>query len=180
MKSIINQIITLLAIVMLLVSCNDAPSLQRYFVDHQETPNFITQDLPVSMLNIDESQLTESQQEAYKSVSRLNFLGYKKGENDSLNYKNELNQIKTILNHDDYYDLMEFSDKGNKIVVKYLGEDDEADEIIVFGSSPTMGFAIVRVLGNDMNPEKMANLAGLLKNSNIDEEQFSDILGFFK
>src|SRR5690606_41310048 len=61
----------------LLVGCNNGLSMQRYFVDHQESKNFLAQDVPISMLNIDESTLTEDQKEAYKSVDRLNFLGYK-------------------------------------------------------------------------------------------------------
>ncbi|WP_299556237.1 DUF4252 domain-containing protein [Seonamhaeicola sp.] len=163
-----------------LISCGDGVSLQRYYVDNQETKNFITQDIPISMVEIDKSGFTEEQQEAYNSVKRLNFLGYKTSEADMETYNAELAKVKTILSDDKYNDLMEVSDRGRKIIVKYIGTDEEADEVVVFGSAQDMGFAIVRVLGNDMNPEKMAVLLRSLQNANVDENQVQDIMNFFK
>ena len=75
---------------------------------------------------------------------------------------------------------MEFNDKNAKISVKYLGNDDTADEFIVFASSKEMGFGIVRVLGDKMSPEKMMTLADAMKNSDIDESQLGGIMDFFK
>ena len=34
-----------------------------------------------------------------------------------------------------------------KLYIKYIGEDSEIDELIVFGFSSDNGFAIIRVLG---------------------------------
>src|SRR5690606_15897532 len=133
---------------------------------HQESKNFMTQDIPISMLKIDESKFNSEQKEAYNSVSRLNFLGFKANETNAETLKVELAKVKTILSNDKYNDLMEFSDRGNKIVVKYLG-DDEADEVIVFGSSKEMGFGIVRVLGDDMSPNKMVTLVSILQGANV-------------
>ena len=75
---------------------------------------------------------------------------------------------------------MEFNDKSAKIIVKYLGNDDKAEEFIVFASSKDMGFGIVRILGNNMSPEKMMTLADAMKNSKIDESQLGGIMNFFK
>jgi hypothetical protein len=88
--------------------------------------------------------------------------------------------VKTILSDSKYNDLMEFSDKGNKIYVKYIGTDEEADEVIVFGSAKDMGFGIVRILGDDMNPDKMVTLISALQNANIEEGQIENIMNFFK
>lgn len=162
------------------ISCGDGVSLQRYFVDNQESKNFISQDLPISMVDIDKSNFTEEQKEAYNSVKRLNFLGYKTSETDLETYNTELTKVKTILSDEKYNDLMEVSDRGRKIVVKYIGTDEKADEVIVFGSAKEMGFAIVRVLGNDMNPEKVGVLLHSLQNANVDENQVQDIMNFFK
>lgn len=163
-----------------LVSCGEGVSLQRYFVDNQETKNFITQDIPISMVEIDKSNFTEEQKEAYNSVKRLNFLGYKTSETDLETYNAELAKVKTILSDDKYNDLMDVSDRGRKISVKYIGTDEEADEVIVFGSAKEMGFAVVRILGVDMNPEKMGVLLHSLQNANVDENQIQDIMNFFK
>lgn len=161
-------------------SCGNDASLQHYYVDNQESKNFISQDIPLSLMKIDKSNFTEAQEEAYNSVNKLNFLGYKASETDTETYKAELAKVKTILSDSKYNDLMEFSDKGNKIYVKYIGTDDEADEVVVFGSAKDMGFGIVRILGDDMNPEKMVTLISALQNANIGEDQVEDIMNFFK
>lgn len=75
---------------------------------------------------------------------------------------------------------MEFNDRKAKIVVKYLGDDDYADEFVVLASSKDFGFGIVRVLGDHMSPEKMMTLADAMKNSDIDESQLRGIMDFFK
>lgn len=163
-----------------LVSCDSDPSLQRYFVDSQESANFITQDIPLSMLTIDQSGFSEEQKEAYNSVKKLNFLGYKANEDDMEKYNSELNKVKTILKAEKYNDLMDFNTGGSKISVKYVGNDEEADEIVVLGSSDAMGFAVLRLLGNDMSPEKIATLAAALQTSNLNGEGFQNIMKFFK
>lgn len=161
-------------------SCGNNASLQTYYVDNQESKNFISQDLPLSMIEIDKSSFTEAQEEAYNSVSKLNFLGYKSNENDVETYKAEIAKVKTILSDSKYNELMDFSDKGNKISVKYIGTDEEADEVVIFGSAKDMGFGIVRILGDDMNPEKMVTLITALQNANIEEGQIENIMNFFK
>lgn len=171
-------LITLFSII--LVSCNSEPSLQRYFVDHQEQPNFISQDLPVSMVKIDKTNFTEEQNEAFNSVRRLNFLGFNINDSNKEIYASELSTVKSILKQEKYQDLMEFSDKGRKILVKYLGDDEDADEVILFGSAEDMGFAVVRILGSDMTPEKIITLSEALRTSNIDESQMQEMLDFFK
>ncbi|MBP0903277.1 DUF4252 domain-containing protein [Mariniflexile gromovii] len=180
MNRTINYILLILFTATVLVSCNDGASLQKYFVDHQESKDFITQDIPISMLKIDESKFNSEQKEAYNSVSRLNFLGFKANETNAETLKVELAKVKTILGNQKYNDLMEFSDRGNKVVVKYLGDDDEADEVVVFGSSKDMGFGIVRVLGDAMSPDKMVTLVGILQGAHVDEGQVQDIMNFFK
>lgn len=180
MKHTFKYLIISLLTVVFLVSCNDQGSLQRYFVDHQETKDFLTQDVPISMLKIDESKLTKEQKEAYNSVNRLNFLGFKANETNSETLKTELVKVKAILKAEKYNELIEFSDKGNKIIVKYIGNDEVADEVIVFGSSKEIGFGIVRVLGDDMSPDKMATLVSVLQGANVDEGQLQDIMSFFK
>ncbi|CAH8290129.1 uncharacterized protein DUF4252 [Mariniflexile fucanivorans] len=180
MNRTINHMLLIFVATLMCVSCNDGASLQRYFVDHQESKNFITQDVPISMLKIDESKLTVEQKEAYHSVKRLNFLGYKANETNAQTLKVELAKVKAILKDEKYKELIEFSDRGNKVVVKYMGDDEDADEVVVFGSSKDMGFGIVRVLGDAMSPDKMVALVSVLQNANVDKDQVQDIMNFFK
>ncbi|MEP5340442.1 MAG: DUF4252 domain-containing protein [Algibacter sp.] len=180
MQRTIKYIVCALLVSFTIVSCSSKPSLQRYFVDNQETKNFISQDLPLSMLNMDESKLDDTQREAFKSVKRLNFLGYKLDETNAETYNTELAKVKTILEDDQYNELIEFSDKGNKVLVKYLGNEEEADEVILLGSSKELGFAVVRILGDDMRPDKMYALVEAMKHTDFDKSQFEGIADFFK
>lgn len=180
MQRTIKYILCTLLTTAILVSCSSGASLQSYFVDNQESKNFISQDVPLSMMKIDQTSFTEEQKEAYNSVSKLNFLGYKADENNAEALKAEVEIVKTILSDAKYNDLMEFSDKGNKIIVKYIGTDDEADEVVIFGSSKELGFGVVRVLGNNMNPDKMVTLVGAVQAAGVDESQLENIMNFFK
>jgi hypothetical protein len=178
-SSIKKPLFGLLAFI-LLVSCNNGESLQTYFVDNQETPDFISVDIPTTILELDKISLSDDQKEAYKSVKKLNFLGFKLTENNQSVYAQELSKVKSILNDKKYIELMEINDPVAKITVKYIGDDDTAEEFIVFTSSRDMGFGIVRILGNDMRPEKMATLVSAIQNADIDSSQFESITEFFK
>lgn len=180
MHSSIKYVLITICTAFLFVGCNDGLSMQRYFVEHQEAKNFLAQDIPISMLHIDESKLTADQREAYKSVNRLNFLGFKADSTNVETFHSELTTVNTILKDEKYNELVDFSYDGAKIAVKYIGDDDNADEFIIFGSSKNEGFGIVRVLGNDMNPEKIMTLGQLFESSNVDTSQFKGIMPFFK
>lgn len=179
MQKTVKYLVVILSAIFL-ESCNDGVTLQRYFVDHQESNNFTSIDLPATILSLDETTLNKNQKEAYRSIKRLNFLGYKANQSDMAVYSSELTKVSDILKSNKYKDLVEFNDKGKKIVVKYIGNEVEADEVIVFGSSKEIGFGIVRILGNHMNPDKIVTLMDAMKNSNMDASQFEGILNFFK
>ncbi len=180
MKKSIKTIMYGLLATVLLVSCNNKPSLQTYFVDNQEAQNFISLDIPTSVVSLDETTLTDDQKEAYQSVKKLNFLGYKVSEVDADVYAAELTKVKTILKDKKYIELMEFSDRAMKFEIKYIGDDDSADEVVIFANSSEVGFGIVRVLGDKMRPEQMATLVDAVQNSDFDESQLSSITDFFK
>jgi len=180
MKRAVQNMLLSLFTTAILVSCSSGPTLQTYFVDHQEEPNFISQDLPISMLNMDTATFTEEEHEAFKSVKRLNFLGFKANENNAEVAKAEIATVKNILKGEKYKDLIEFSHKGNKFTVKYIGTDEEADEFIILGDSKEIGFGVVRVLGNDMNPSKMMTLANSLQKADIDTSKLNSIQSFFE
>src|SRR5690606_18209353 len=106
-----------------------------YFVEHPESKNFLAQVLPISILEIDDSKLTADQREAVKSIEKLNFLAYKIDTTNVEVYNTELAKVKTILKDEKYNELIDFNYNGAKVSVKYIGDDDLADEFIIFGSS---------------------------------------------
>ncbi len=181
MASLIKHIITMAFVVATLYSCNQGPSLQTYFVDNQERPNFLSIDVPLSMFKIDENQLTDDQKEAYRSVQKLNMLAYKIDSVNPANYKAELNKIKTILNDKKYQELMRGGNSSDgKFVIKYLGDDDDIDEFILFGNANEMGFAVVRILGDDMDANKLMKLSSVLEKGDIENGQVKQMMDFFK
>ncbi|WP_194768069.1 DUF4252 domain-containing protein [Tamlana sp. I1] len=180
MKKNISYLVLTIIAATFFVSCSKSETLQSYFVDHQEAPGFISQDFPLSMVKIDKSQLTEKQKEAYNSVEKLNFLGFKTSDENLETYQTETAKVKAILSDEKYNDLLDFNSKGDKVSVKYIGTDEVADEVVVYGSSKEKGFIIVRVLGHNMSPQKMITLVEALQNANFDESQLDDISNFFK
>lgn len=181
MTTLTKYIVGMVFLVVTLFGCNQGPSLQSYYVDNEERPNFFSMDIPLSMLNIDQSQLTEDQKDAYKSVQKLNMLAYRIDSTDQTDYANELAKVKSILADQKYQELMRgnYASSG-RFVVKYIGEDDDIDEFVLFGNSNEMGFAVVRILGKDMDPSKLMKLSSLVDKSNLDQTNIGQFVDFFK
>ncbi|HKK11490.1 MAG TPA: DUF4252 domain-containing protein [Flavobacteriaceae bacterium] len=181
MVTSIKNLITMLVLVATFTSCDQNPSLQRYFVDNELKPGFTSVDIPTSFLNIEETTLTEEQKEAYKSIDKLNMLAFIVSDDNRVEYEVELNKVKDILRDPKYQELMRAGNNTDgKIVVKFLGEEDSIDELVIFGSSKDKGFAVVRVLGNDMSAQKVGKLYAALDTANINKDQISQFADFFK
>jgi len=181
MKTAIKNLNGLFLVAVTLFSCNQEPSLQRYYVDNQEQPNFLSIDVPLSMLNIDIMQLSDDQKDAYESVKKLNMLAYKVKPENRAEYEAELAEVNTILDNPKYEELMRGGNpEDGKFIIKFLGEEDDIEEFIVFGNMEDKGFAVVRVLGNEMNPNKIMTLASALDKASIDDSQLGQFKEFFK
>jgi hypothetical protein len=50
----------------------------------------------------------------------------------------------------------------------------------LFANSKDAGFAVIRVLGTDMNPNSVVTLMSVLKSSNIDMAQLKPLQEMFK
>lgn len=162
------------------ISCKAKPTLQTYFVDHQETPNFVSMDVPISFLGTDEIQMTETQRQAINSIDKLNMLGYslKSGNIDVFN--DEIESVKVLLKDKRYNELLRLGNqKDGKVKIFYIGDDDAIDELVVFGQSNTYGFAIIRVLGDDMDVSKIMELGPIinkLDTKDMNVEGFMDFM----
>lgn len=162
-----------------MLSCNSKPSLQKYYVENQENQNFMVVDIPTSILNIKVDSLSKKQQRAYKSIEKLNFLGFKKTDDNLAIYQSERKKVSNILKDDAYKTLIKYGGKNQGAVIKYLGEDSAIDEVIIFGADNTQGFGIIRVIGDDMNPAQVLDLIEVIKSSNPDKDTFKEIANFF-
>lgn len=170
----------ILLVAILLVGCKQKETLQTYIVDHQESPSFITVDIPTSIVNYKNANLSESEIEAYQSIEKLNFLGFKLDSTNKDVYNAEIAKLTKLLSDKKYIELSELNLQGAKMHVKYIGENDIAEEFIVFGSSKDFGFGVLRVLGKDMKPEKLFRLLETFNKAEVDDTQIKEIFNFFK
>lgn len=181
MHTSIKTIIKLLILVVTLQSCNQGLTLQTYYVDNELAPGFTSLDVPVSMLNIDEDQLTPEQLDAYESVEKLSMIAYVSDSGNQEEMEAEYKKVQTILKDPKYEELMRGGNSTDgKFIVKCIGDGDDVDEFILLGNSKDTGFAVVRILGDDMNFNKIMQLTSVLDESNIEESQIKDITKFFK
>lgn len=158
-----------------LLSCNKEPSLQRYLVDKQEDNKFVKFDLPASLIEQDSDFLNLEQQEVLASVRKLNIVAFpiKSGDSLKTDYSAEKEILKSIINQEKYKTLMKFGSPTQGAQLKYVGEYDAIDEIIIFASDDEKGFAIFRLTGDKMDPEKMINVMKSVERGDLDLEKFN-------
>ncbi len=167
MKREINTLILFVLGVMVLSSCNKEETLQEYFINSQENENFMSIDIPSSIISL-KDDVPEETREAFNSLKKLNILAFKKDEKNKEAYKTEKRKIENILKSNDFNELIRIKHKNAHIMVKYLGDDDRIDEFIIYGSDDQRGFAVARVIGKDMEPDKIIKM---IKNiDKIDED----------
>ena len=56
-----------IALVVVMMSCKDEPSLQKYFVKSGEKKEFMSMDISSSILNVNETKLSASEKKALAS-----------------------------------------------------------------------------------------------------------------
>lgn len=177
------RVITFLAIALslLLFSCNSEPSLQKYFVDNQEKPGFVVVDVSPSILNLDKTKLTADQSRALSSFEKMNILAYQINDKNKSEFDLERKKINEILKDTtSYQQLMKFGSGKDGASISFIGDEDHIDEFILFGTKSDNGFAVVRILGNDMNPADAMTFLSVLKESNIDMKQLESLKGLMK
>ena len=176
-----KRILSLFFIVSTLFSsCNNEPSLQKYFVEKTENKNFIALDLAPSMLNIDGSKLSADQNEALKSFEKVNILAFKLNDKNKAEFETERLKLNAILKEEKYQQLMKFGSGKDGASVSFVGEDEHIDEFVFFANNKENGFAVVRVLGKNMNPTGILTLMSVLKSANVDLEQLKPLQQIFE
>ena len=170
-----NIFISALLVLLTLVSCNSEPSLQKYFVDNNEKKDFISLDVSPSILNVDKAKLSVEQSEALNSFDKMNIPAFKANDKNQAQFETERTKIKAILKNPKYQELMKVGSGKDGASVSFVGTDDNIEEFVVFANRKENGFAVVRVLGKNMNPNNIMTLMSVLKKSNIDMEQLKPL-----
>jgi hypothetical protein len=178
MKNLIKGVLMVMTV--LLASCASEQSLQEYYVDNMENPNFISLDIPASILKMEEVELNNVQKEAIESLRKFNLLAFKKTGDNVADYKAEKAKVAQILKDDEFVELMKINSQFGKGVIKYIGNEDAIDEVIIYGDSKEKGFALVRVLGSNMNPAHIVQLMQAIQKSDYNGEGLGEIGEFLK
>ena len=175
MKNKTTVLTVLISLFVLIISCDNSPSLQKYYVDNQGNNEFIMIDLPTSILELKDQDVSEEMQLTLNSIKKLNFLALELKDDNKEMYETEKRKISAILKNPKYKELMHLNNNKNTVNVKYLGEDDAIDEVVFFGSDNEKGFALVRVLGDNMNPAQILKLTQEIKIDG-DNSQLKDLM----
>lgn len=179
MTAIVKYITVAALALFSLMSCNNEASLQQYLVAKQDDDAFVKVDLPSSLLDSEESASDAEQKEILKTVKKVNIVAYPIKNGNLAQYQIEKDKVNTILADDMYKMLSKMKSNNMDVTLKYVGDDDAIDEVIIFASSEEKGFAVLRLLGKNMRPEKMLQLVNSLDKSNVDMSQMSMITNMF-
>ena len=165
----------------MLYSCEDKPTLQKYYVKNTESPKFIALDLASSIIKTDKISLTETEKAALESFDKMNILALRTDSTDITGYDKEIKEVKAILKDESYQQLMKAGSGNDGAAIYFVGNDDEhIEEFVVLAGKKENGFAVVRVLGNDMNPTHIMNMLSLLQKSQVDMEQLKPLQQLMK
>ena len=176
-----KKLLLFVSTIIIVWSCEDKPSLQKYFVENTESSKFIAVDLAPSIIKTDKMSLSETERAALASFEKMNILAFKTDSTNSTGYEQEIKEVKAILKDDSYQQLMKAGSGNDGAAIYFVGDDDEhIEEFVVLAGKKENGFAVVRVLGNDMNPTHIINMLSLLQKSDVDLDQLKPLQQLMK
>lgn len=179
MKLILKITVLLSALLFAAVSCDSAPSLQKYYVDSKENSEFMSVDLPASILQLKDTEVSDDVKNTLETIKKINFLALQLTEDNKNLVSSERQKVKTILKNPKYKQLMRMNMGGGNVSVNYLGEENAIDEVVIFGADSEKGLALVRVIGENMDPSEILKLISKIQLDN-DSGQLKELEGLFK
>lgn len=175
------KLVIILITLLFVCSCETNPTLQKYYVKNTESADFVSIDLAPSIINTGKIKLTSEEKAALQSFDKMNILAFKSDSTQLEKYNKEISEVKSILKDDSYQQLMKAGSGSDGAAIYFVGNDDEhIEEFVVLAGKKENGFAVVRVLGNDMNPTHIMNMLTLLQKSNVDLEQLKPLQQLMK
>lgn len=178
MKSILKIVSIVFVLSIIFVACDGTPSLQKYIVDSKENDEFMSIDIPSSILQLKDTDVSEDLKNTLKTIKKVNLLALQLSDSNKSLYDSELVKVKAILKNSKYQQLMRVKMAGANVTVNFLGEDDAIDEVIIFAADGNKGFGIVRVLGENMNPSDIMKLSQEIKLDG-DSNEMKQLTGLF-
>ncbi len=174
MKRFTHIVLGMIA-VLSIASCSNEKSLQQYLVEKQDNNAFVKLDISSGILKTKEIALSPEEQEILETVKKINVVAFPLKEGNLPEFESNKIELKQILKQDKYKTLVKFGSSGTEVVLKYTGEVDKIDELIVFASNNKKGFAVLRLLGDNMQPDKMVALLKRVEKGDIDVSKLKSI-----
>ena len=89
MKSLLKVIGLIMAIAFVFIAYDSHPSLQKYYIDSKENSEFISIDLPVSILQLKDEDVSEDIKNILKTIKKVNFLALELKESNEALFASE-------------------------------------------------------------------------------------------
>lgn len=161
--------IILAFLIILVVACNSEPSLQKYYVKHQEDDNFVVLDLPMSMLtkSVEMDQLSEESQKSIQQLRKANILIFPLNKDNEKKYLKERKKLNTILHSEAYKLLVKMKLSDRHIEIRYHGTKNSIDEFVIFAYDNDKGFVVTRLLGRHMDAKSLYLLVKEVGHGNL-------------
>ena len=97
MKQFFKYFGILVIIAIFTISCDNDPSLQKYYVDSQESIDFISLDIPASIIQLKDENASADAIKTLESIKKVNFLGFKLTDQNVAEFTAEKLKVKQIL-----------------------------------------------------------------------------------
>lgn len=165
---------------LMMASCEQKPTLQKYFVEKSETKDFATIDVGKSIIKTDKLKLSAEEQKALESVDKLNLLIFKSNKDNANTFDTEKANIKSVLQEDNYDELMKVSLGGGGMSVSTKGEGEHIEEFVLFLHNKDTGMGVLRVLGDDMTPNNVMTLVNIIQKGGMDSAQLKPLMDIMK
>lgn len=162
------------------MSCSSEPSLQKYFVENTESKDFIAVDVSANILRLDKSKITAEEDAALKTFEKMNIIAFKADAKNQAKFAAEKTKVQAILKDKKYQELMKVNSGKQGGAVYFVGDDDKIDEFVLYGNTSDTGFAVVRILGDEMNPTSIMTMLSLLQKANLDIAQLKPLEAMIK
>ena len=172
---LVKYLIPIAVVFLSLFSCSNEPSLQKYLIEKQDDNKFMKIDLSSSLLQSKNSSFTPEQQEILNTIKKVNIVAYNVDQGGVLEYEAKKEELSSIMSQDKYKTLITVGSNDKGVTLKYLGEEDAMDEVVIFASDNEKGFAVFRLLGEKMRPDQMIVLMSSFDNGDLDLSQLSGI-----
>jgi len=182
MKTILKITGFILIIAISIIACDNQASLQKYFVDSKENDAFISVDLPANILQLKKENANEDIRKTLQTIKKVNFLALQITDSNGEFYASEKEKVKQILKNPKYKQLMRMNMGNANVSINYLGEEESIDEVVFFGAEDEKGFAIIRVIGEKMNPSQIMKIAQDVKidGDSSEMQQLEGLLSLMK